>query len=217
MKKRNDSYVGERDDILKLVSIGAKKFLDVGCSEGLLGKRLKEKNTVEVIGIEIDREMAKVAEQRIDRVIIGDIDEIDFDKYLKVNYFDCVIFADILEHLRNPWKILKNIRLFLKDDGVIIVSVPNIRHYTTIFNLIIKDLWPYNERGIHDKNHLRFFTLKSTEKIFQDAGFEVVNVKRNYRIIEKPNRLNKFSRLFSLFPFKNFFTFQYLITFKKTK
>lgn len=215
MKKNNPSYVGERNDIFKLVPVGAVKILDVGCSEGILGKRLKERNNAEVIGIEIDKNMAGFAKQKLDRVIIDNADEIDLEKYLRLNYFDCIIFADILEHLKNPWKIVENVKPFLKDDGVIIASIPNVRHYTTIFNLLVKGLWSYNKRGIHDKNHLRFFTLKSIREMFQGAGFEVVNVERNYRIVEKPHPLNKFSRLFSFFPLTNFVTFQYLITFKK--
>ena len=217
MKKNNSSYVGERNDILKLVPVGAVRILDVGCSEGILGKRLKERNNTEVIGIEIDKNMAEFAKQRLDRVIIDNADEIDLEKYLRLNYFDCIIFADILEHLKNPWKIVENVKPFLKDDGVVIVSIPNIRHYTTIFNLLVRGLWSYNDRGIHDKNHLRFFTFKTIGEMFQSAGFEIVNVKRNYRIIEKPHPLNKFSRLFSFFPLTNFTTFQYLITFRKIK
>ena len=217
MKKNNLSYIGERNDILKLVPASAVKILDVGCSEGVLGKRLKERNNAEVIGIEIDENMAELAKQRLDRAIIDNADEIDLEKYLRLNYFDCIIFADILEHLKNPWKIVENVKPFLKDDGVVIVSIPNIRHYTTIFNLLVRGLWSYNNRGIHDKNHLRFFTFKVIREMFQSAGFKIVNVERNYRIIEKPHPLNKFSRLFSFFPLTNFVTFQYLITFKKIK
>ena len=199
MKKSNPSYVGERNDILKLVPTNAVKILDVGCSEGILGKRLKERNNAEVVGIEIDENMASFAKQKIDKVIISNVDEINLKKYLKSNYFDCIIFADILEHLRNPWKIVENVKPFLNNDGVVIVSIPNIRHYTTIFNLLVKGVWSYNDRGIHDKNHLRFFTFKTIKEMFRVAGFKVVNVKRNYRIIEKPHSLNKFSRLFLLF------------------
>ena len=217
MKKNNPSYIGERNDIVELVPASAIKILDVGCSEGMLGEKLKKKNNAEVTGIEIDKNMAEVAKQKLDRVIIDNIDEIDLKKHLRFNYFDCIIFADILEHLQNPWKIIGNVKPFLKDNGVVIISVPNIRHYTTIYNLLARGVWPYNDRGIHDKNHLRYFTFKTIKKIFQDAEYEIVGIKRNYRIIERPHSLNKFARIFSFFPFMNFVTFQYLITFKKIK
>jgi len=85
------------------------------------------------------------------------------------NYFDCIIFADILEHLKDPLVLLKNATSFLSDGGVIIASIPNIRHHTTIINLLFKGYWPYRERGIHDKTHLRFFTLKNIKEMIEDC------------------------------------------------
>ena len=211
----NPSYVGSRDDILNLVPDNVRKVLDVGCSVGALGEQIKQRNSVEVVGIELDEQMAKIAKEKLDKVIIGDIEKINSVDCLIPNYFDCIIFADILEHLKDPWKVLKNITSFLSDDGVIVASIPNIRHYTTIINLLFKGYWPYRERGIHDKTHLRFFTLKNIKEMIEGAGLKIVKVKRNYRIIERPHRLNRFSKYFA-FPFlKDFLTFQYLIVCKK--
>jgi 2-polyprenyl-3-methyl-5-hydroxy-6-metoxy-1,4-benzoquinol methylase len=114
--------------------------------------------------------MAKVAKEKIDRVIMEDIERINLIDYFQPNYFDCIIFADVLEHLKDPWAILKNVTNFLTDNGFIITSIPNVRYYTIIFNFLFRGNCPYRERGIHDKNHLRFFTFKNIKKMFLDVG-----------------------------------------------
>ena len=115
-----------------------------------------------------------------------------------------------------PWEILKNFTSFLMDNGIVIASIPNIRHYTTIFNIVFNGYWPYRDRGIHDKTHLRFFTFRNIKEIFQNAGLKIVRVKRNYRIIENKHPLNKYARFFAFPIFKDFLTFQYLIVAKKS-
>ncbi len=213
----NPSYIGSRRDIVSLVPYGSEKILDMGCSIGTLGQEIKQKFKAEVVGVELDDQMAQVAKEILDKVIVGDIDELNLEDCLLPNYFDCIIFADILEHLKNPWSILRRSRSFLKDNGVIIASIPNIRHYDTIINLLFRGYWPYRERGIHDKTHLRFFTLKNIKEMFKDVGLEIIRIERKYRIIERPHSYNRFSKYF-IFPFlKEFLVFQYLIVSRKKK
>jgi len=213
----NPSYVGSRDDILNIVPDNVNKVLDIGCSIGTVGEQLKQKFGAEVIGIEFSEQMAKVAKKKLDRVILGDLDKINLEDYLLPNYFDCIIFADVLEHLKNPWGVLKGATTFLSDEGVVIASIPNIRHYTTIINLLFGGYWPYRERGIHDKNHVRFFTLRNIKELFQNADLSIIKLERNYRIIERPHRFNRFSRYFALSFLKDFLTVQYRIVAKKSK
>lgn len=213
----NPSYIVRRDDIVNLVPNGAEKILDMGCSTGILGEQLKQKFRAVVVGVELDDQMARVSKEKLDRVIIGDIDELNLEGYLLPNYFDCIIFADILEHLKKPWSILRRSKSFLKDNGVIIASIPNIRHYDTIINLFFRGYWPYRERGIHDKTHLRFFTLKNIKEMFQYAGLDIIKLKRNYRIIEKPHPYNRFSKFLVLPLLKEFLVFQYMIVSRKKK
>lgn len=213
--KFNLSYIGRRDDVLSLIPDDASRVLDVGCSIGVLGEQLKQRFEAEVVGIELNEQMAKVANEKLDRVILGDLDKINLEDYLLPKYFDCIIFADILEHLKNPWDVLKSATSFLSDEGVVIASIPNIRHYTTIINLIFRGYWPYRERGIHDKTHLRFFTLKNIKELFQYADLKIIQLKRNYRIIERPHSYNRFSKYFRFPPFREFLVFQYLIVAKK--
>ena len=211
----NPSYIGQRNDILNLIPRTAKKILDVGCSIGTFGEQIKRKYNVEVVGLEVNKEMAVIAKTNLDKVIIADIEELNLSNYFSAGYFDCIIFADILEHLKNPWIVLKDITKVLSEEGVVIASIPNIRHYTTIVELVIKGYWPYRERGIHDKSHLRFFTLKNIKEIFDSSGLKINKIERNYRIVERPHSYNKFSRFFALPIIKEFLTFQYIVVANK--
>ena len=102
----NSSYIGARNDILSLIPDNVSKLLDIGCSIGVLGEQIKQRNkNVEVNGVEFDEQMAEVAKKKFDKVIVGDIEDINVTNVLLPNYFDCIIFADILEHLKNPWDI----------------------------------------------------------------------------------------------------------------
>ena len=213
--KFNPSYIGRRADVLALLPGNAGKILDIGCSTGALGEQIKQRGPAELVGIEVDEQMAKVAAGKLDRVITGDIEKMDLKELLPANYFDCVIFADTLEHLKDPWNVLKKITPFLNDNGIVIASIPNVRHYSTIFSLLFSGRWPYRDRGIHDRAHLRFFTLKNIKEIFQGAGLEIVGLRRNYRIIE--HEQHGFSRYFALPLLKDFITFQYLVAAKKLR
>jgi len=213
----NPSYIGSRNDIVKQIPHESKKVLDVGCSTGILGESIKRKNNAEVIGIEIDEQMADIAKEKLDRVITVNVEKINLADYLVPDYFDCIIFADLLEHLTDPWNILESTTRFLQDAGFIIASIPNVRHYTTIMSLVLRGYWPYRERGIHDKTHMRFFTLRNIKDMFRDAGLEITKIERKYRIIEKPHRYNRFSKYFAHLFLKDFLTFQYLIVARKAQ
>ena len=210
----NKSYIGNRKDILNIVPHEAVKILDIGCSIGTLGSQIKQRQKAKVVGIELDKKMAKKAEEKLDRVIIGNIELINLKDYYPLCYFDCIIFADVLEHLKDPWKILENCKDFLNENGCVISSIPNVRHYSTLYNLLIKGYWPYRERGIHDINHLRFFTKKNISEMFKKCGLNIVTFDKKYRILERGHWLDKYIKYFCIF-LKEFFVFQYLIVAKK--
>jgi len=214
----NLSYILPRKDIINLIKLkkNPEKILDVGCSIGTLGIEIRKiyKNA-EITGIEYDSSMAQVAKNFLDNVIIGNVEEIDLFKYFKEEYFDVIIFADILEHLKDPWSVLKNFSKLLKDDGIIIASLPNVRHYSVIFSLVFLNYWPYRKRGINDKTHLRFFTSRNIKNMFDEAGIKIIKMKRKYRIIESPNPLNIFSRMFFFPGLEDFITYQFLVVGRK--
>lgn len=151
-----------------------KKVLDVGCSTGKLSKKLM-KNGCEIFGIEIDEESAKIAKNHCKEVIIADVDLIESLPYPN-EYFDVIIFSDILEHLKSPSDALKKFREYLKNDGYIIVSIPNIANWKIRLELLFGN-FRYRSYGILDETHLKFFTKKSVKKLFLDGGFKIVKLE----------------------------------------
>jgi methionine biosynthesis protein MetW len=214
----NPSYVVQRNYIVDLIPETSQTVLDVGCSVGALGRMIKNRNPAcKVFGIEINWEMAAEAEEHFDQVVVGDIEELELGTCFGDQMFDSIIFTDVLEHLKDPWETLKKFSCMLKPSGVIIISLPNISHYSTIINLVFKDHWPYRDRGIHDRTHLRFFTLKNIMELLSSAKLEAVKINRRYRIFESIGLgpLNRISFIFGLPGIRRFLTFQYLIIARK--
>ncbi len=172
--ENSEYYSYDRPEIRKLVGKSAKKILDVGCAAGALGAKLKEELGAEVWGIEIFEKAAKVAAKKLDKVLIGDI--VEKSEELPESYFDTVIFADVLEHLAEPEKALRKIAKALKSDGEIIVSVPNVRHWTVI-KALLEGTWRYENAGILDRTHLRFFTFETAAEMLSECGFETVKAE----------------------------------------
>ncbi len=207
----NISYVGQRPDIEKLIPAGTKTVLDIGCSTGVLGAAIKAKTGARIVGIELSKEMADVAAGRIDEVFVGDATEIVQSGRLNDYQFDAIVFADVLEHLVDPWTTLRVAATRLTPGGFIIASIPNIRHVNTIYNLVLKGNWPYRDRGIHDRTHLRFFTKRNITDLFESAGLSIDKVETNYRLVETPHRINRIAAYFAWPGIKDFLAFQYLV------
>ncbi|MDD2656683.1 MAG: class I SAM-dependent methyltransferase [Patescibacteria group bacterium] len=172
MKIKDDGYYNQtRPEMLKYIPDSAKKILDVGCGEGTFSKQLKEKNTREIWGIELDEKSAEIARQKLDKVFVGDVNSL-IDK-LPDNYFDVIIFNDILEHLVDPYQILNKIKTKLTPEAIVVSSLPNVRYLLNLVNLIFKKQWKYEDSGILDKTHLRFFTEKSIKDMFDSLHYEL--------------------------------------------
>jgi 2-polyprenyl-3-methyl-5-hydroxy-6-metoxy-1,4-benzoquinol methylase len=148
-----------------------KRVLEFGCNIGETSLVL-ERNGCEVTGIEINRAAAEIAKNICKEVIIGDIEKDEVWEKIE-GKFDVIIFADILEHLRNPDKILKRTKKYLKEDGFLIISLPNIANWRIRLSLLF-GRFEYKLTGILDETHLRFYTLKSAQELIQ----------KNYKIVK---------------------------------
>jgi len=175
--KAESYFSNSRPEVQQFVSSNSKKILDVGCAAGFLGHALKLKNNAEVWGVEINKDAAEKALHKIDKVIVKPIEEALND--LPNNYFDSIICADVLEHLPNPESVLNRLKEKLKLTGEIIISLPNIMHYSVVLNLLNGN-FDYTEEGILDKTHLRFFTKKSIENMLESCGLRSVVVLNSY-------------------------------------
>ena len=207
----NPAYLGSRPDVLGLVTPGARRVLDVGCSAGALGKDLKASGPIEVVGVELLPEAAKIAQDVLDEVHVGDVESILASSDLGDQPFDTIIMADVLEHLRDPWSVLNKAASMLSERGEIIVSLPNVRHMSTLFSLIVRGRWPYRDRGIHDRTHLRFFTKKNIEELFAGAGLIIERMEPKYRLIESPHPINWIAKYLAVPGLRGFLAFQYLV------
>lgn len=172
--KKDSHYAFSRPEVRALVPLECKRVLDVGCGKGDLGAKLKEERRCEVWGVEIQPYVAEEARRKLDRVLAGDYEKLVAE--LPKEYFDCVIFADVLEHFVDPWEALENTRYILRDGGYVVASVPNVRHWIVIRDLL-EGRWEYQEAGILDRAHLRFFTGSSLLKLFQERGFHIEKVQ----------------------------------------
>lgn len=165
-----------RADMAKHLPSEAKIVLDVGCNTGCLGEYLKYLGVEKVVGLDVTPHAIEVSKQFEDEVHLLDI-EISDPPYPE-KYFDVMFFGDVLEHLRDPWEVLTRYGKYLKDDGVIIASVPNLGHFSTIGKLLRGNFF-YEGAGILDKTHIRFFTKESASRMFTDSGYEILKVEPN--------------------------------------
>jgi 2-polyprenyl-3-methyl-5-hydroxy-6-metoxy-1,4-benzoquinol methylase len=143
-----------------------KKILDVGCSVGELGKYLKRYKNAEVYGIDISNKAIQKATKILDGAFVVNIDtdKIPFAK----KKFDEIICADVLEHLYDPVSVLKKLSSYLKDDGIFILSIPNVANIKIRLNLLL-GRFDYTDKGILDNSHIRFFTRKTVNKLIKDS------------------------------------------------
>ncbi|MBE0602927.1 MAG: methyltransferase domain-containing protein, partial [Deltaproteobacteria bacterium] len=169
-------YRQERKEVEAMIPVGASRILDIGCGEGALGRALLEKGASEVVGIETDPAAAEAARKNLTRVFRMDVETMDLP--FEEKHFDCIVMADVLEHLRDPLSVLKKVRRHLADSGAVVASIPNVRHMD-ILGKLVEGRWEYGDFGILDRTHLRFFTRTEMETLFREAGFELEGISEN--------------------------------------
>ena len=210
-------YENVRNDLIPLIPNDARCILEVGCASGMTGRELKRRNGAFVAGIELNANAANAAKDVLDDVVHGDIEKITLP--YSDNSFDCILFADVLEHLINPLSALIKVRRLLKKGGTVVASIPNVQFHGVIHQLI-EGNWTYEKEGILDETHLRFFTYKEIEKIFSQAGYSIQKVEEvldpQYDKFSLNNNTDlNFGRtqIKDLSPeeIKRFFVFQYLV------
>jgi 2-polyprenyl-3-methyl-5-hydroxy-6-metoxy-1,4-benzoquinol methylase len=178
-------YEWIRYDIFDVVPALAKCILSVGCGGGITEAKLVRQG-VKVVGVEINSEAAKIARQRGLTILEGDVSKIDVS--VAGELYDCIIYGDVLEHLQDPLSVLQRHVASLKKNGTVIVSVPNFRHYSVLWQLFVHGHVRYVDAGIFDRTHLRITTRKMVLEWFAMAGLRTTFLKyviggRRYRLI----------------------------------
>ncbi|MFA0780884.1 MAG: hypothetical protein RJAPGHWK_002405, partial [Candidatus Fervidibacter sp.] len=146
--------------MLELVPKTSKRILDIGCCMVGAGRVLKQRQSCEVWGVEISPELARIAAQHYEKVIVGDIEDDAVWQQLPKGYFDAVICGEVLEHLIAPERVLKRLHEVTTPDGTLVLSVPHVGHISVIRKLLQGD-FDYEPTGILDDSRLRFFSRKN--------------------------------------------------------
>ena len=180
--KQNSYYGFARPEVIEAIiknNLPTGKVLEIGCAGGATGKNLKERLPVQsYVGIELSQEAADIAKGYLDRVIVADIEKTDLahEHGLQPGEFDLLLALDVLEHLYNPWDILAEMTQYVKLGGYVVASIPNIQNIAVLQDLV-QGNWRYQDAGILDATHLRFFTLEETKKMFNGAGLTIKSVE----------------------------------------
>ena len=173
MNEKNDYYSQARPEVAAFVPPSIKSILDIGCGQGGFLELVKEQTGAETWGVEVVNEIAENGKSLIDKVLVGKIEEVI--DLIPDGYFDCISFNDVLEHLLEPKDVLKMISRKLSDNGVVIASIPNVRYFFNLREVLFYKDWHYTDSGILDSSHFRFFTQRSMIRLFKEAGYMLPN------------------------------------------
>lgn len=204
-----------RSEIAPLLPPLAERVLDVGCGAGATLHWLKQTGRCRTgIGIEMMDSAAAIAAQRLDHVYVGDANElIDTEPALAPASFDIVLCLDVLEHLVDPWAFVARVQRLLKPGGMLIASLPNVRHLRVVLPLLLAGRWRYETSGILDRTHLRFFTRESALALLTAPGLRVTQWRRRLPpVLSKAGLLN----LLSVGLARDLVTMSYLIASQRT-
>lgn len=172
---KTDYYGHPRPEVVALVPADVRAVVDVGCASGALGQHLKSlRPEISVRGIEPVAAVAKRASEVLDDVLVGSAEDPPPKDWPKP---DCVIFADVLEHLVDPWGALRTWTSRLAHGGCVVASIPNVAHHSVVRPLL-RGRFDYVDAGILDRTHLRFFTRSSVMGLFADCGLKVESLGR---------------------------------------
>lgn len=170
-------YRHGRPELVAQIDGPAGRVLDLGCGAGMVSAAIRERCDVrEIWGVEVVPEVAEQARANpaLDKVLCGDVTELAGE--LPQGSFSHIVAGDVLEHLVDPWTVLERLRDCLEPGGKLICSIPNIRNFSFIVELLFRRRFAYRDSGVMDRTHLRFFARKDIEIMFRDAGFQDIRI-----------------------------------------
>ena len=173
--KEQQYFEYPRTEMLAFVPVTSAKVLEIGCGRAGFAQLLKARGAVHVTAIEAHAESAVWARQRVDRLLDMPIE--DAIPALQGQEFDCIVLNDVLEHLVDPWKVLAALRGVLSAEGRIVASLPNVRYLPVFKDYVLRGQWRYQQDGVLDRTHLRFFTRTAMRELFESTGFAVEHVQ----------------------------------------
>jgi SAM-dependent methyltransferase len=208
--KNQEYYKSVRTDLLSLAPELRGRVLEIGCAEGYTLEYLQTTYDCQPVGLDYCESALAKARSKGFEVHVCDLNSEPLP--FKEGEFDYILIGDVLEHLYDPWSVLAGIIKTMKDDGTILISIPNVKHYSLLKDLILRDRWEYCESGLLDVTHIRFFTYDGVKKLLTRTGLTLFRERHNIvrsRVMWLVNKLC-FNRLHT------FFVFHYLVAAKKS-
>jgi len=203
-----DEYFGHaRTEIIPLLPPGCvDRILEVGCGRGDTLAHLHAAGRCRwTCGVELFPEAGVAARTRLDEVYVGNIEHLELP--IAPASLDVVLCLDVLEHLVDPWSTAARLAALLKPGGVLIASIPNVRHFRVVLPLLLQGRWKYADFGLMDRTHLRFFTRDSAIELLETAGLRVDAVQHSG--LESVHK--KALAMLSFGALEPLFVFQYLL------
>lgn len=188
--------------MLSLIHGTPKRILEIGCATGQTLAYLRERGAEYTVGVEYSAEAADAAEKRgVGQIIRGDVERINLG--LESGSFDLLIAGHVLEHLADPWSVLRKLRLLLKNGGQFVGALPNVRNHTVVLPLLFKGKWEYQQSGIMDWTHLRFFSRDSARDLIEKSGFRVEQIMPEF------GRKSQIADMLTFHAFQNILSYAY--------
>jgi 2-polyprenyl-3-methyl-5-hydroxy-6-metoxy-1,4-benzoquinol methylase len=161
----------DNEEVLRGLGPVSGRLLDVGSGAGSWAPRLRTAGAVELVALDPSGAAIGLASGRYDRAVVGTVEETELED-LGARPFDVIIAADVLEHLVDPWLALRKLRSWAAPGAVLAVSVPNLRFYRLVGNLVLRGEFEYEPYGVRDWTHLRWFTRRSLHRALAASGWE---------------------------------------------
>ncbi len=160
--------------LLEKIPLNARLVLDVGCGQGALGAAYLRRNPrARYLGIDSDPAVVRIARQRLTEMACADVEAEPMP--FADQKIDCIIYGDILEHLSDPWTLLRRHAASLAPDGTVLVCTPNVEHWR-LTQLLLSGGFDYQDTGLLDRTHLRWFTARTMGKALAEAGLQLADL-----------------------------------------
>jgi 2-polyprenyl-3-methyl-5-hydroxy-6-metoxy-1,4-benzoquinol methylase len=166
-------YAGTRSELRPFIPKSYQRVLEVGCGEG--GFRANLAPEAEVWGVEMVPAVADIARGKLHRVLTGTFEQVAGE--LPDRYFDLVICNDVIEHMADDAAFLRAVCAKMSPSAHLIGSIPNMRNWPILRDLLFKKDWTYRDSGVLDRTHLRFYTVKTFPALLKACGYEVLRIE----------------------------------------
>jgi 2-polyprenyl-3-methyl-5-hydroxy-6-metoxy-1,4-benzoquinol methylase len=160
-------------NVLRFVGRG-RRVLEIGAGPGSISRPMVDLNGCSVSTVEIDEKSVEILGGFCEQVWRRDLNDPAWVQGIPKAAYDVVVIADVLEHLTDPWSTLRRVASFLNDGGSVVVSIPHASHASILACLLTND-FDYRDWGLLDRTHIRFFSMKNIQALFEGAGLSIVD------------------------------------------